>query len=108
MLTAICFLTLLGFEMLYHTSEKAQFVRIRLLDTWARVNKKGVQLSALGVLSICLVGFVVLFGLGSGSFYFLAVLMLAGGLAFLLSPIRHFKAQWIWLAFLFFFTLELI
>jgi hypothetical protein len=108
MVTVICFLTLLGFEMLYHTSEKAQFVRIPQLEAWARSNKEGVQLIALGLLLICLTGFIVLFGLGSGSFYFLAALMLAGGLAFLLSPIRHFKAQWIGLAFLFFFALELL
>ncbi len=108
MVTVICFLILLGFELLYHTSEKAQFVRIPELAAWAVRGKKSLQLTALALLAICLLAFIFLFGIGSGSFYFLAALMLAGGLVFLLSPIQYFKLQWLGLAFLFFFTLELI
>lgn len=108
MVTLTCFLTLLGFEMLYHTSEKAQFARIPQLEAWVLKGEKGVQFTALALLAICLTAFILLFGIGSGSFYFLAALMLAGGLVFLLSPIQYFRVQWVGLAFLLFFTLELI
>ena len=108
MATLLSFLTLLGFELLYYSSQKAQFARNPWLDGWVIKLGKSVKFIALGLLLVSLVGFQWFYGIGSGSFYFLAALMLAGGLAFLLSPIRYFDLQWVALAFLVFITLELI
>jgi hypothetical protein len=108
MATLLSFLTLLGFELLYYSSQKAQFARNPWLEAWVAKLGKYVKWAAIALLLVSLVGFQWFFGFGSGSFYFLAALMLAGGLAFLLSPVRHFDLQWVALAFLILFTLELI
>lgn len=108
MATLLSFLTLLGFEWLYYSSQKAQFARNPWLDELLIKLGKSAKFIALGLLLASLVGFQWFYGLGSGSFYFMAALMLAGGLAFLLSPIRYFDLQWLAIAFLIFITLELI
>jgi hypothetical protein len=98
----------LGFELLYYSSQKAQFVRNPTFNRYVVKLGKSVKWTALGLMLVSLVGFQLFFGVGSGSFYFLAALLLAGGLIFLLSPIGYFNPRWVAVALLVFFTLELI
>lgn len=108
MTTILCLICLLGFEMLYHTSSKAQFARDPMLQQWSERSPNGLKYTAVLLLVLALIGFVIGFGLGSGFFYFLSVLMLVGGFVFLLSPIGYFGARGIGVVALVFFILELI
>lgn len=108
MTTILCLICLLGFEMLYHTSTKAQFARDSMLQQWSERSPSGLKYTALLLLLLSLIGFILGFGLGSGFFYFLSVLMLVGGFVFILSPIGYFGARGIVVIAFVFFIFELI
>ncbi len=107
MITLLCFVTLVGFEFWYYSSKRAQFDRILLVSRWPERYPKSSRWIGTGILVISLGGFIMLFGLGSGSFYFLASLMLVSGMTVVLSPINYFQPLGLGLVLLFFLLLEL-
>jgi hypothetical protein len=80
-------LFLLGFYLLYATSERAE-VPSSIIKTWARRQRLLFKCSGLLLIIISVVAFVQYYGLGAGFFFAFVMLMTVASLIVLLVPIR--------------------
>ena len=80
-------LFLLGFYLLYVTSERAD-VPASQLKNWARSRQSLFKFTGLALIVIALVYFMFYYGIGAGFFIAITLLMSIASLIILLVPLR--------------------
>ena len=95
MITFSILLTWIGFEFFYQTSKKAELHRAEKLAAWFAANVKTAKIIGAILLGIALFLAIIQFGVGSGIFAFLCMLMLIGSLVVLISPLQKVKLSWL-------------
>lgn len=108
MITVSILLTLIGFEFFYQTSKKAELHRSERLASWFDANEKPAKIYGAILLGIALVLSIIHFGIGSGFFAFLCMLMLIGSLVVLISPLRKVKLSWTMAGIAVLFLIEIL
>lgn len=108
MITLSILLTCLGFEFFYQTSKKADLHRAEKLSSWFGENEEPAKIFGAILLGIALSLSVIQFGVGSGIFAFLCILMLIGSLVVLISPLRTVKLSWVIVGIAFLFLIEIL
>ncbi|MBO0343512.1 MAG: hypothetical protein ACTHOM_08845 [Allomuricauda sp.] len=88
MVTLISLLTFIAFYLLYGTSKKMASVGVFGLEKWTGEHKKSAQLASLALMILSLGLSCFYWGLGSGTFSFLILLMTVASLVILLAPLR--------------------
>ena len=91
MITLASFLTILGFFMFYSTSKRAALQFKIPLQQWANQHPKPAKCLFFTLTLIAYFICVAVLGWGGGSFSFLVILMTAGSLIVLLSPLKFFN-----------------
>lgn len=107
MITLTVLLTFIGFEFFYQTSKKAEFQRIGKLASWFARNEKPAKIYGTILFGFALTFSIIQFGVGSGIFTFLSILMLIASLVVLLSPLRTIKFSWLMLGIAVLFLVEI-
>ena len=108
MITLSIILTWIGFEFFYQTSKKAELHRAEKLAGWFADNEVPAKIFGAILLGISLFLSVIQFGVGSGIFAFLCILMLLGSLVVLISPLRRVKLSWVMVGIALLFLLEIL
>lgn len=108
MITSSIIFTLIGFEFFYQTSKKAQLHRPEMLATWLTQHEKPAKIYGAILLGIALSLSIYQFGVGSGIFAFLGILMLIGSLVVLISPLRIVKPTWVMVGIAILFLIEIL
>lgn len=108
MITLIFFLTFLGVEFFYQTSQKAVFPKSTFVIEWLLGNEFSSRIVGIGLLIIAASFSVLVFGLGAGLFAFIGILILLLSLVVLVSPWYSLKFWWLPLVFVTSLTVELI
>lgn len=108
MTSLLCFISLLGFFLLYNTSKKADLSRSFLLGTIAQENPKISKTIGFLLITTCLVGSILCWGMGSGVFAFFVILMTMGSAVVLIAPLRYVNPKFVTGLFLFFFIVEIL
>ncbi|WP_421874069.1 hypothetical protein [Marinoscillum sp.] len=93
MISLSTYLTFLGFWGCYQTSTKADLAPPNKLEQFVRSDARVGNVIGLGFLLIGLVGFVLVFGLGSGLFAYLVLLSSVGSLVILLAPMGYISLR---------------
>ncbi|WP_285652698.1 hypothetical protein [Allomuricauda sp. NBRC 101325] len=88
MVTFISLLTFLAFYLSYGTSKKMAAIGSLGLEKWCGEHKKPSQLASLALMILSLGLSCFYWGLGSGTFTFLILLMTVASLVILLAPLR--------------------
>jgi len=92
MVTLLILLTFIAFYLCYHTSKKAELSRAYQLECWAQDHTHTSKIVGLTTLLLALVLCMVHFGIGSGIFAFVVILMTVGSCVVLFAPLRYVKA----------------
>lgn len=100
--------TLIGFEFFYQTSKKALHHRAEKSATWFEQHEKPAKIYGVILLGIALSLSIYQFGVGSGIFAFLGILMLIGSLVVLVSPLRIVKPSWVVVGIAILFLIEIL
>ncbi|MBO0329125.1 hypothetical protein [[Muricauda] lutisoli] len=100
MVTLISLLTFIAFYLLYGTSKKMAFVGELGSEKWAGEYKKIAQLTGLALMIFSLGLSCFYWGLGSGTFSFLVLLMTVASLVILLAPLRFLNYRFLGILFL--------
>lgn len=108
MITFSIVLTWIGFEFFYQTSRKALLHRPEKSATWFEHHEKPAKVYGSILLGIALSLSINQFGVGSGIFAFLCILMLIGSLVVLISPLRIVKPSWILVGIAILFLIEIL
>ncbi|MDT0646292.1 hypothetical protein RM545_06285 [Zunongwangia sp. F260] len=87
MLTLIISITFLGFFVLYHTSEKVQLSSSLFLEKWVRDHRLPSKYLGYGLIAIALILSIIFYGVGSGSFAGIVILMTVASTTVLLAPL---------------------
>lgn len=108
MTSLLCFISLLGFFLLYNTSKKADLSRSFFLERIAQENPKASKIIGLLLTATCLVGSMLYWGTGSGIFAFFVILMTVGSAVVLIAPLRYINYKMVSGLFLFFLVMEIL
>ena len=108
MLTAIVFLSFLGFFLLYNTSKKAELSHMLFLEKWTQARSGAAKAAGLLLLSLALAGSVNYWGTGAGIFSFLVILMTIGSCVVLIAPLRYLNYKAVTIIFLIGIVAEIV
>lgn len=91
MITLIICLALVGFFILYSTSNRAELTLQYKLQTWVRAHNNLGTYFGVVLLVFSLILAIVYLGTGAGTFAFLIILMTTASLVVLIAPLRFIK-----------------
>lgn len=100
MATLISLLTFIAFYLLYGTSKKMVAVGELGIEKWTGENKKIAQIASMALMIFSLGLSCFYWGLGSGVFTFLILLMTVASLVILLAPLRLLNYRFLGVLFL--------
>lgn len=108
MTTILSFITFIGFFLAYNTSKKAKLKRSLYIEKGAQDHPKQAKVIGLGLLLLVLVGCVFYWGVTSGIFGFLILIMTVGSLVIVLGPIPMIRYKLVGVLFIISLFIELI
>lgn len=108
MVTLVVIITFLGFFILYNTSEKAVLSHSFFLEKWVQDHPLQGKYLGYALLLIGLTISIPLFGVGSGIFLYLIILMTVASATILLAPLRYLTYRSLSLIFFISIVVELI
>ena len=100
MVTLISLLTFVAFYLLYSTSKKMAAASELGAEKWIGEHKKASQLASLALMILSLGLSCFYWGIGSGTFTYIILLMTVASLIILLAPLRLMNYRFLGILFL--------